>query len=495
MTAPQTLPEVARILAAPKLYINGEWTDPGGEPIEAIDPYTEATLAQPAGADLQQVNAAVGAARRCFDDGAWSDLTPATRSQILHGICDAMADHREQFAQLMVMEGGMAISLARMMQQITEDHFRWYCDAAARGPRGGWEYTLPMQQGPVPAMTIMRQEPIGVVAAITPYNIPVMGAVWKVIGALAAGCTTVLLPSPRAQLTSQLFAKLLAEADVPAGAFNFIGGEAAVGQALSEHPDVDMITFTGSDRVGSSVMAQGAKTIKRVVLELGGKSPNIVMPGADIASVVPPSVLRFCRNSGQGCGATTRTFVHESQYDQYVAHTREFFATMPVGNPWDEGTIITPLIRAEHRDRVEGFVDRALAAGGTIEAGGGRPDEPHGFFMNATMVGAVGNGSEIAQEELFGPVGVIIAYNDIDEMIREANDSRYGLNANIWGPTPEAIDVARRIRSGGVTVNGGSPQRADVAFGGYKSSGLGREMGEEGFGEFFEIKSIQFPLK
>ncbi len=495
MTTTETLPDVAEILARPQLYIDGEWTDANGEAIDAIDPYTEQQLGEPRGADIGQVEAAVTAARRTFDDWIWSGLDPKTRSEILHGICDAMVDLREHFAQLMVVEGGMAISLARMMQQITEDHFRWYCDAAARGPRGGWEYTMPMQTGLVPAMTIMMQEPIGVVAGITPYNIPIMGAVWKIGGALAAGCSTVLLPSPRAQLTSQLFAKLLADADLPPGVFNFIGGEAAVGQALTEHVGVDMITFTGSEHVGSSVMAQGAKTIKRVVLELGGKSPNIVLPGADIASAVPPSVMRFCRNSGQGCGATTRTFVHESQHDDYVAHTKELFAAMPVGNPWNDDTVISPLIRAEHRDRVEGFVDRAIAAGGTIEAGGGRPDEPHGFFMNPALVGGLDNSSEIAQEELFGPVGVIMPYTDIDEMVRHANDSRYGLNANVWGPTPEAIDVARRIRSGGVTVNGGSPQRADVAFGGYKSSGLGREMGEEGFLEFFEIKSIQFPLK
>ena len=495
MTPTQTLPDVARILASPQLYIDGAWTDGRGAAIEAIDPYTEQALATPRGADEAQVKAAVSAARRTFDDGIWNELAPETRSEILHGICDSMVERREHFAQLVVLEGGMAISLGRMMQQITEDHFRWYCDAAARGPRGGWEYTMPMQMGPIPAMTIMRQEPIGVVAGITPYNIPIMGAVWKIIGALAAGCSTVLLPSPRAQLASQLFAELLAEADLPPGAFNFVGGEAAVGQALTEHPDVDMITFTGSDRVGSRVMAQGAKSIKRVVLELGGKSPNIVLPGADIASLVPPSVMRYCRNSGQGCGATTRTFVHESQYDEYVAHTQQLFATMPAGNPWNDDTVISPLIRAEHRDRVEGYVDRALAEGGTIEAGGGRPDEPHGFFMNPALVGGVGNRSEIAQEELFGPVGVIIPYSDVDAMVREANDSRYGLNANVWGPTPEAIDIARRIRSGGVTVNGGSPQRADVAFGGYKSSGLGREMGEEGYLEFFEIKSIQFPLK
>ena len=495
MATTTTLSEVAAIVASPQLFVDGEWTEGQGAVIEAIDPYTEGKLAEARGADGAQVESVVGAARRTFDGGIWSGLDPKIRSQILHGVCDAMVERREEFAQLMVIEGGMAISLARVMQQLTEDHFRWYCDAAARGPRGGWEYTLPMQTGPVPAMTIMVQEPIGVVAGITPYNIPIMAAVWKIGGALAAGCSTVLLPSPRAQLTSQLFAQLLAEADLPPGVFNFIGGEANAGQVLTEHVGVDMITFTGSDRVGSMVMQQGAKTIKRVVLELGGKSPNIVLPDTDVSAVVPPSILRFCRNSGQGCGATTRTFVHESQYDEYVAHAKDFFVSMPVGNPWSEDTVISPLIRAEHRDRVEGFVERAVEGGGTIEAGGGRPDQPHGFFMNPTLIGGLDNSAEIAQEELFGPVGVIIPYSNIDDMVRQTNDSRYGLNANVWGPTSDAIDVARRIRSGGVTVNGGSPQRADAPFGGYKSSGLGREMGEEGFLEFFEIKSIQFPLK
>lgn len=487
--------EAREVLARPQLFIDGHWVDGLGDELAVVNPFTEGIESVAQGASLDQVAAAVSAARRSFDEGAWRRLTPAERSAALHGICDEMVRQREAFAELMAIEGGMPISLARGMQQLTEDHLRWYCDAAARGPQGGWEYALPMQGGPVPAMTLMVQEPIGVVVGITPYNIPIMGAVWKIGGALAAGCSTILLPSPRAQQTSQLFARIVAKAELPSGVFNFVGGLTDVGRMLTEHPDVDMVTFTGSDVVGAQVMAQGAATIKRVVLELGGKSPNIVLPGTDIKAVVPPSVMRFCRNSGQGCGATTRTFVPQEDYEEYVLRTQEFFGTLAAGDPLDPATAIGPLIRGEHRARVEGFVERAVASGGQVVAGGGRPGIEKGYFMNPTLVSGVSNAAEIAQEELFGPVGVILPYTDIDEMVRRANDSKYGLNANVWGPTSDAIAVARLIRSGGVTVNGGSPQRADVPFGGYKRSGIGREMGEEGFLEFFESKSIQFPLR
>lgn len=333
-------------------------------------------------------------------------------------------------------------------------------------------------------------------AALTPYNAPLVTAAWKVGGALAAGCAAILLPSPRAALTSLAWARLVCEADLPEGAFSFLIGEAPVGQALTESEDVDMVTFTGSNAVGRQVMRQAAGTFKRLVLELGGKSPNIVLPGVDIDAVAGPSALRFLRNAGQTCGATTRTFVPRADYEEFVQATRDFLPSVVVGDPSDPRTVVGPLISAEHRERVEGYVDRALAAGGVLEAGGGRPAQEHGFFLNPTVIGGVTNDSEIARDELFGPVGVVIPYDDLDSAVAMANDSRYGLSANVWGPPPEAVKVARRIRSGTVNVNGGNGGlRPDAPFGGYRQSGIGREAGEEGFLEFFEPKQLQVPLR
>lgn len=266
-----------------------------------------------------------------------------------------------------------------------------------------------------------------------------------------------------------------------------------VGRRLSESPDVDVVSFTGSHKVGAQVMRQASSTLKRVTLELGGKSPNIILPGADLSVAVPPSLLRFCLNSGQGCGCTTRTLVARQAYDEYVERSRDALGKLVVGDPRDEKTDLGPLIRAEQRDFVQGHVDRALAGGGRIEAGNPK-DRQQGYFVDPMVIGGVTNDSDIAQTELFGPVGVVMPFDDVEEAIRIANTSSFGLNANIWGRTSEAIDVARRIRSGTVTINGGGGMRPDVPWGGYGFSGLGREGGEDGFLEYLETKHIQWPL-
>ena len=270
-------------------------------------------------------------------------------------------------------------------------------------------------------------------------------------------------------------------------------GEADVGRELTESPAVDMVTFTGSNAVGRFVMRQAATNFKRIVLELGGKSPNILLPGTDIAAVVGPSILRFCRHAGQACGATTRTFVPRPDYERYAEAARAFIPDIGVGDPRDPATDVGPLIRPEHRERVDGFVARALERGAVIEAGGGRPDLPSGYFMNPALLGAVRNEDEIACAELFGPVGVLIPYDGVDDAVAMANNSPYGLGANVWGPPEAAMQTARRIRSGTVTVNGGGGLRPDAPFGGYRESGLGREAGDEGFAEYFETKHLQWP--
>jgi len=344
------------------------------------------------------------------------------------------------------------------------------------------------------SMSTLFREPIGVVAAITAYNFPLLITSFKIGGALAAGCTGVLMPSARTVLSSIAFLRCVREADLPPGAVTLVLGEAEVGEALTLAPEVDMVTFTGSVGVGKLVMEQAARGLKRVVLELGGKSPNVLLPGTDIATAVGPSVLRYTRNSGQGCGATTRTLVPRAQYDAYATAAAEFIDGLVVGDPWDDSTDLGPLIRGEHRDRVEGYVDRAVAAGAIVEAGGGRPPIEHGYFMNPALVGGVTNDAEICQEELFGPVGALLPYDSLDEALDIANGTRFGLNANVWGPTDQAMHFARRLKAGTVTINGGGADRPDAPWPGAGESGVGIDRGMEGFREFFHIRHVQFPL-
>jgi aldehyde dehydrogenase (NAD+) len=487
--------DAQRLISEPSLLIGGARCEGSGEPLECVDPFTGESLGAIATAGSAQVDAAITSARKAFDSGPWGRLSPDDRSRLLLRAVEAFSRHRDALVELMVAETGCPISLSRSLQvDAMLDHLAWFADAARRGPRGGFERELPPHSGPpLTSRSLLVHEPVGVVVAITPYNIPLLTAVWKVAAALASGCTAVLVPSPSAALVSLAWSRVLLEADLPDGAVSFLVGGAEVGRALSESPRVDMVTFTGSNVVGRHVMRQAAANFKRIVLELGGKSPNLLLPGADIDAAVSPSLLRFCRNAGQACGATTRTFVPRDEYDRYVATARDCLGDVVVGDPWDERTVVGPLISAEHRARVEGYVERSLANGAVIEAGGGRPAFPSGAFMNPSLIGRVDNHAEIARDELFGPVGIVLPYDSVDEGISMANDSRYGLNANIWGPHRDALATARRIRSGTVTINGGGGLRADAPFGGYRESGIGREAGEEGFAEFFEVKQLQWP--
>jgi len=488
-----TLTPAARaLLGGTAQYIAGRWEEGTAEAQQAIDPSTGQSLAEVPSACARQVQAAVEAARGAFDQGPWPRLSPADRAHVLMEAARRMADCRQALIDIAVAEGGTPIAQAGPGKvDNTVEHLRWFANKAAAGPDAGWEHALPADPRWPGANSLLVREPVGVVACLTPYNVQYLTSVWKVIGALAAGCTTVFMPAPRAQLAGIAFARVLVQAGLPEGAFNMVLGGATVGKALTEAEGVDLVSFTGSNAVGRQVMTQAAARCKRVVLELGGKSPNIVLPGAFRPDVVSASILRFCRSAGQACGATTRSFVHRADYARYVDAAQAFLRSFRVGDPWDPRTAMGPLIRAEHRASVEAHVERAVAAGGRIEAGGGRPAIPDGFYLHPALVGGVSNDSEIAQEELFGPVGVLIPYQDVDEAVQMANATRFGLNANVWGEDREALAVARQIRSGTVTVNGGGPQRGDVPFGGFKQSGFGSELGDEGFNAFLQVKHIQ----
>jgi aldehyde dehydrogenase (NAD+) len=474
---------------------DGRWLGSGQEELEVIDPTTENTLAVLPKATKTEVDAAVAAARRAFDEGPWPRLPPRERSHALHRLADSIAAHSEQFAEIGALDVGSPLTLSRGLHAGSPaEFFRWFADAAMRGPGGSYEHALGQNLDRVLTTSSLFYEPVGVVAAIAAYNYPLMITAFKVGGALAAGCTTVLMPSARAPLACIAFMRMLEEAGIPDGVVNLVIGDAPAGRLLTEHAGVDMVSFTGSVEVGRSVMAQAAGGLKKVVLELGGKSPNILLPGADIEAAVPPSVLRFTRNSGQGCGATTRTLVPRAEYGRFVDAASEFIRTLKVGDPFNEETQLGPLIDAVHRDRVAGFVERALEDGGEIVAGGGEPEAGRGFFINPVIIGGVEPDAEICQEEVFGPVAVVLPYDTIDEAIAIANGTKYGLNANVWGPGPQAMQVARRVRSGTVVINGGGADRTDVPWGGFKHSGIGYDRGEEGFREFFVAKHIQWPI-
>lgn len=476
-------------------FVDGAWSDGEGAATRVVDPATEATLADVRFASERQVRAAIAAARRAFDAGPWKEMSPADRSLLLHRLCDLMEAEREQLVEDLIAETGSPLALAQVGQfQSALDCLRWFAEAARSGPPGGWERGLPLHgDGPISA-GVMRHEPAGVVAAITAYNYPLLLLARKLGGVLASGCTAVVLPSERAPLATWRFFGLLEQVGYPAGVVNLVVGGREAGVELSTSPEVDMISFTGSVKVGREVMRQGAATTKRVVLELGGKSPTIVLPGADLERCVGPSIARFTIASGQGCGCTTRTLVAREDYDAYLDAAKHVIDGLTVGDPRAEGTDMGPLIRGEHRASVEGYVERALAAGGEIVAGGGRPDLERGFYMNPAFVAGVDNDAEIAQQELFGPVGVLLPYASVEEAVALANRTRFGLYASVWGPPEDAMRVARAVSAGTVGVNGGGPLRPDVPWGGYRDTGNGREAGEDGFREFFEVKHIQWTI-
>ena len=478
------------------LLVGGQLLETTGDSEIAIEnPATESIIARVTSASTGDADAAIGAARRAFDSGPWARMSPAERSAILHRWMDLAERDREHIIDLLVAEVGTPITLSRALQvDVAFQYGRWFADAASRGPLGGWEREAGVHHDPVAAASLFVRESVGVTLAITAYNFPIIMFVAKVFGALAAGGSAVVLASPRTPLATLAFARLSLEAGVPEGQVNVLVGGPDVGRFACEHADVDMITFTGSVQVGREILRQAAETLKKVTLELGGKSPNVILPGISLESVVAQCILRFARNAGQGCGCTTRILVPRPSYAEFIELARDFIVGIKTGDPTDPATFIGPLISGDLRERVEGYVERALAEGAVLEAGGGRPDLPTGYYMNTALIGGVDNSAEICQEELFGPVGVVLPYDTVDEAVAVANATRYGLNANVFGPTDDALAVARRIRSGTVTVNGGGGSRPDASYGGYRQSGIGREMGEDGFLEFFELKHIQWPL-
>lgn len=460
-----------------------------GSPIVVFSPSTEEVIAQVPSASRDQVARATAAAHAAMIEGRLGDA--GERSAALHRLADVIESRKDDILQTVVSEIGTPISTAVGLHAATPvTVLRWMADAAGIDRS---EY-FGRHEGPPPNELAVFQRPVGVVAGITAYNYPLLFAASKCGAAFAAGCPIVLLPSPQAPLSTLLFADFVEEAKLPEGAVNVLVGGPEIGGALIDDPRVAKVSFTGSVPTGRVIMKAAAEHINDVVLELGGKSATVILPEADIDAVAEPVHYRYLRNAGQGCASPMRVLVHESKLNQFLDNSRQVFESAVVGDPWDSQTLVGPLISAQHRGRVEGYISGAVEEGGTIVAGGGRPDIERGWYVNPTLISGLNNGARANQEEIFGPVGTVQPYRDVDEAIEIANDSTFGLHAAIYGPTEEALSLAERLHVGLITINGGGPIRPEGPTGGWRESGIGREKGEAGVREFLEPQTVQWTV-
>ena len=482
--------------AEPRMLIDGKLVDAAsGATFANVNPATEEVIGQVADAGPADMERAVAAARRAFDETDWS-TNRALRRRCLQQLKDALGRERETLRPQVVAEVGTPIMLTYAIQlDSCIDDLQWDIDQIDAYE---WEQDLPVCEfmGQRSARRVYK-EPVGVVGAITPWNFPLMLNLSKLGPALAAGNTVVLKPAPDTPWSATFLGRLAAEqTDLPPGVVNIVtaGDKAAVGEVLTGDPRVDMISFTGSSATGKRIMARGADSLKRVFLELGGKSASIVLDDADFGAVVPSGSMT-CMHAGQGCAITTRMLLPASRYDEGVELLKAAFEGFPYGDPTDPGNLMGPLINERQRERVLGYIERGKADGARLLVGGGIPPKfPKGYFVEPTLFVDVDPESTIAQEEIFGPVLAVLRYQDDDDAVRIANNSRYGLSGAVSGGSLDrALGVAARIRTGTIAVNGGQWFGADSPFGGYKESGIGREHGIAGFEEYLELKTVGLP--
>ncbi|MFI9602477.1 aldehyde dehydrogenase family protein [Streptomyces sp. NPDC052043] len=456
------------------MYIDGAWRPAAGpDVIEVVNPADERVIGTVPAGTAQDVDAAVRAARAALP--GWSATPPAERAARLAALRDALAAREEEIAETVTAELGAPPAFARTVHAgLPIAVAGSYADLAAT-------YAFEEKVG----NSTVYHEPVGVVGAITPWNYPLHQIVAKAAPALAAGCTVVLKPAEDTPLTARLFAGAVDEAGLPAGVFNLVTGLGpAAGQALAEHPDVDLVSFTGSTAVGKRIGAIAGGAVKRVALELGGKSANVILPSADLARAVNVGVANVMSNSGQTCSAWTRMLVHRDQYEEAVALAATAAAKY--------GERIGPVVNAKQRARVRGYIEKGVAEGARLVAGGPESPRERGYFVSPTVLADVTPAMTVAQEEIFGPVLTVLRYDDEEDALRIANGTVYGLAGAVWaGDEAEAVAFARRMDTGQVDINGGRFNPL-APFGGYKQSGVGRELGAHGLTEYLQTKSLQF---
>jgi aldehyde dehydrogenase (NAD+) len=475
-----------------QLLIDGRLVAGGAGTFPTVNPATEEVLGVAANANADDMARAIDAARRAFDDTDWSTNTEL-RVRCVRQLQGALRAHLDELRDITIAEVGaprMLTAAAQLEGPVddlsfcadTAESYEWTTDLGVASPMG------------IKTHRTIAREAVGVVGAITPWNFPHQINLAKIGPALAAGNTIVLKPAPDTPWCAAAIGQLIVEhTDIPPGVVNIVtSSNHGVGALLSKEPRVDMVSFTGSTATGRSIMADGSATLKKVFLELGGKSAFLVLDDADLAGACSVSAFTAAVHAGQGCAITTRLVVPRARYDEAVEAAAATMGSITPGDPDDPGTVCGPVISARQRDRVQGYLDSAIDEGGKFACGGGRPaDRETGYFIEPTVIAGLDNAAKVAREEIFGPVLTVIAHDGDDDAVRIANDSPYGLSGTVFSTDPNrAADIAARMRVGTVNVNGGVWYSADMPFGGYKQSGIGREMGRAGFEEYLETKAI-----
>ncbi len=473
-------------MEAQQLWMGGHWEASSGDRLaEVVNPAGLDTVARAQLASPDDMRRAVGLARESFDSGVWRDRPPGERAAVLRDAADRLDKRLPELARLLTSELGCPLWFAEKAHVPNPiRHLRYYADLV-----DGRSFDDRRTDGV--NTSIVVEEPVGVVGAITPWNGPLSSPTLKVAPALAAGCSIVVKPSSETPLTVMALGEALAEAGLPPGVLSILPAGRDAGDVLLRHPDVDKIAFTGSTETGVMIMQACAERMARVTLELGGKSAAVVLPDADIDAFVAALLPMSFSVSGQLCIAQARVLVPRALESDVRDALTAAISALTVGDPMDPGTYVGPLVSEKQRERVEGYLRVALSEGATIATGGSRPESVgDGWYVEPTLLTDVTNSMRVAQEEIFGPVVALLAYDDLDDAVRVANDSPYGLSGSVWSADRDAaVAVARRIRTGMVSING-APQAYGTPFGGYKMSGIGREMGPEGLASFLEKKSI-----
>ncbi|MGG0251215.1 aldehyde dehydrogenase family protein [Peribacillus frigoritolerans] len=473
-----------------KLLINGKLVEAAsGKTFETLDPSNGKVLAVVSEAGPEDVDKAVKAARTAFDKGPWKKMSASERSRLIYKLADLMEEHKDALAQLDTLDNGKPIGETTNADvPLAIDHFRYYA---------GWTTKIVGQTIPVAGnyFNYTRHEAVGVVGQIIPWNFPLLMAAWKLGAALATGCTIVLKPAEQTPLSALYLGQLALEAGFPPGVLNVIPGFGeTAGSPLVDHPDVDKIAFTGSTSVGKMIMRQASGTVKKISLELGGKSPNIILPDADMSKAIPGALMGIMFNQGQVCCAGSRLYIQKKSYDNVVADLVSHAKNIKQGAGLDPSTQIGPLVSSEQMERVGGYIEKGKSEGAEVVTGGNY-GQGEGYFVTPTIFAGVEDEMTIAKEEIFGPVVAAMPFDDLDDVINRANNSEYGLAAGLWTQdVKKAHYVANELKAGTVWVNCYNAFDAASPFGGYKQSGIGREMGSYALDNYTEVKSVWINL-